>query len=365
MNEYRITDLATILPGEASSQVQGPLDVTVVVTAFEPDDRFLPLVRNVSAAGMKCLVVDDGGLGCDLAFDEAEGLPGVTVLHLPEHEGVGGSLKTAIAYVAAEDCEGTPAIITAYPARGHTVEMIAQVRAALLRNPGCLVIGARDLHALPGRHRVGNVLTRQLTKMLYGIEVADTQSSLRGFSLVKPAELLRLKGEGYDYAMSMLLQSGDLFEDVVEVPICVSREASANSGHYRVVRDSASVYRILLQHFPKFMAASLSSYAIDYAVFTLLLLCADLWVVWAAVGARVVSASANYLINRFLVFGGQGSRYTPARFFALAAVIMCLNALFMFVLVDVGGLPALSSKVCIDLCLYFVNFGVQTNLAKA
>ncbi|MDO4502875.1 MAG: GtrA family protein, partial [Coriobacteriia bacterium] len=327
--------------------------------------RLLPLVRDVSAAGMKCLVVDDASTAGTQVYDDVADLPGVRVLHLPTNEGMGGSLKTAIAYLAAEDCAGTPAVITAYAARGHTVQMIQQVRDALLRNPGCLVLGARDLRTLPGRHRVGNLMTRQLTKMLYGIEVADTQSSLRGFALTKPAELLRLRGEGYDYAMSMLLKSGDLFEDVVEVPIDVPREASLNSGHFRVVRDSVSIYRILLRHFPKSMAASVSSYAIDYVVFTLLFLFADLWVVWAAVGARVVSASVNYAINRFLVFGGQGRRYTPLRFFALAAVILCLNALFMFLLVDLAGLPALPVKVLVDLGLYFVNFAVQTNLAKA
>ena len=366
MTEYRITDLATVLPGaQPASQIQGPVDVTVVLTAVDPDDRLLSLVEDVSAAGMKCLVVDDASTTGEQVFHAVSQIPGVRVLHLPTNEGVGGSLKTAIAYLAAEDGQGTPAVITAYAARGHTVGMIKQVRDALLRNPGCLVIGARDVRALPGRHRVGNLLTRQLTKMLYGIEVADTQSSLRGFALAKPAELLRLRGEVYDYRMSMLLESGDLFEDVVEVPIDVDREASLDSGHYRVVRDSASVYRILLRHFPKFMAASLFSYAIDYVLFSVLFLVCNLWVVWAAIGARVVSASANYGINRFLVFGGQGSRYTPLRFFALAAVILLLNALFMFLLVDMAGLPALPVKVLVDLGLYFVNFAVQTNLAKA
>ena len=60
MTEYRITDLATVLPGaQPASQIQGPVDVTVVLTAVDPDDRLLSLVEDVSAAGMKCLVVDD------------------------------------------------------------------------------------------------------------------------------------------------------------------------------------------------------------------------------------------------------------------------------------------------------------------
>ena len=341
------------------------LAITVLIPVYQPDSRLVDLVSAYAQAGLSVLVVDDGSTDACEYFEEAARVPGVEVIRTNKNYGKGESTKRGIEHLVKHASAGTePAIITASMFRQHSVEDVLAVKACLEANPHSLVLGVRDVDHMKGSHGMGNRITRTVTKALYGVAVSDAQTSLRGFSLWAADKLLAMRGKRYDYDMSILLGSGEVFESVEEVPVQVSSDKEHYSRPFRPVRDSARIYAILLRHFPKFIMSSFSSYLVDYLLFSLLYAVVGLWAVWATVLARVFSASMNYAINRYFVFGGQGKRYTPLRFFTLAACILAASSLSMAVLSDVLGLPGMVVKPVVDLLLYFVNFTVQTNFAK-
>lgn len=83
----------------------------------------------------------------------------------------------------------------------------------------------------------------------------------------------------------------------------------------------------------------------------------------STLGARVVSASFNYLVNKRLVFRSDSDYYTPLRYFGLAVAILALNAALMFVFADVLRFPALLVKVLVECGLYCLSFVMQNNWA--
>ncbi|TPX05307.1 hypothetical protein FJ656_07225, partial [Schumannella luteola] len=86
----------------------------------------------------------------------------------------------------------------------------------------------------------------------------------------------------------------------------------------------------------------------------------------AVVSARLVSASANFALNRRFVFraragslGGQAVRYA-----ALAAVVLAVNYLVLAAMTDAGA-PLLAAKVAVEVALFAASFGIQRMLVFA
>lgn len=90
--------------------------------------------------------------------------------------------------------------------------------------------------------------------------------------------------------------------------------------------------------------------------------------------ARVCSVALNYTINARLVFdgkgGGQGgdatgekarlpTRQTLPRFVALAALVLLLSSLGVWVAHTRLGLPEGPSKLVVDFALFFLNYTLQ------
>jgi hypothetical protein len=57
---------------------------------------------------------------------------------------------------------------------GNTHVAILNVARCAQDNPGCLVLGIRDVKQMPRLSRLGNTLTRTLFGMLYNMRLTDT-----------------------------------------------------------------------------------------------------------------------------------------------------------------------------------------------
>ena len=70
--------------------------VVVLIPAYKPDAKMLPLCRALRGKGLDVLLVDDGG-GAQYRplFDEAEALDGVSVFHAGTSHNADGELVTA------------------------------------------------------------------------------------------------------------------------------------------------------------------------------------------------------------------------------------------------------------------------------
>ena len=110
---------------------------------------------------------------------------------------------------------------------------------------------------------------------------------------------------------------------IEEVEIATVYLDGNTSSHFRPLRDSARIYVPLLG----FALSSLVEFVLDaVALLALVSLTGQLTV--SAVVARVVSGSANYAINRRLVFG-TSRRDSLVRHVALAVAILAVNLVLL------------------------------------
>ena len=186
------------------------------------------------------------------------------------------------------------------------------------------------------------------------MRVSDTQSGLRGIPFAFMRELIDCKGERFEYEMQMLLECAGRY-DLTEIPIqTIYDSKESHQTHFKPIRDSLRIYKILGKKFIKFIFASLS-----------VLLLKDsfpaLYITIATVGARIISAVYNYLINYKFVFKSRASKTTSLAKYALLAVIqMGLSAgiVSLFVHLFPGCIETVV-KAIVDTILFLLSYAVQ------
>ncbi len=109
----------------------------------------------------------------------------------------------------------------------------------------------------------------------------------------------------------------------------------------------------------KFATVGASGYAVNLAVYTLLLEVGDIHYLAAAVGSFLVAVTNNYTWNRLWTFhrhrghfGFQGARFLVVSLFALAANLVCLQAL---VAIGAGKIVAQAIAIALVTPLNFVG----------
>jgi putative flippase GtrA len=350
--------------------------VLVLIPAYEPDERLVRLVDDLraSAPGVHVLVVDDGsGPAYRALFDRVRG-PGCTVLTYAGNRGKGCALKTGFAY-AERHHPGQP-VVCADSDGQHSVADVLRVAAALDAQPAdrpATVLGARAFTGrVPARSVLGNRVTARVFHLATGVPLRDTQTGLRGYPAALLPWLRTVRGERFEYEQNLLLRAAAEGQPVEEVEIATIYLEGNASSHFRPLADSARVLAPLLA----FSLSSLSAFAIDTAAL-LALHAATGSLAASVVGARVLSAGANFAVNRGLVFGrgagpgrGRGAtRRAPlgraaVRYATLAVVLLGASYLLLAGLtgLGVGLLPA---KVATEVALYLVSFQVQRRFVFA
>ena len=349
--------------------------VGIVIPAYEPDERFLTLLRDLDAENMGTIYAVDDGSGPDYAaiFEAAAPLiekSGGTLLRHEVNRGKGRALKTAFDYILKNEPEMLAAV-TADSDGQHTVNCIKRVIGAVIENPDCLVLGVRkfDTEEVPWKSRYGNRLTEKVFQYISGVHVSDTQTGLRGIPRSYMAQLLELKGERFEFEMRMLMDASQ-HRRIVEVPIQTVYDSKENhQTHFNPLRDSFKIYRIMGEKFFKYLFSSFSASILDLVLFSLLSallkpVLALVYVTVATVLARVVSATYNYLLNYRLVFqSNERIGRAALKYFLLAAVQMACSAAAVTVLVWL--LPTWSEvvlKAIVDTLLFFISYQIQQQL---
>lgn len=335
-----------------------------VIPAYQPGAALVDLVRRLrSAAAGGVLIVDDGsGPAYREVFDEAERC-GAVVIGYPHNRGKGYALKTGFAAVRRR-WPGHD-VVCADADGQHTVRDILAVATHLAgsRHHWSIVLGERDLRdGVPLRSRIGNIATRLLYRVATGLRVHDTQTGLRGYPAALLPELLRIPGYRYEYELNVLLRAGRNRWPIDSVPIHTVYLDGNASSHFRPLVDSARIYAPLL----RFCASSLTAFAVDTGAL-LVLSAATGSLLIAVVGARAVSATVNYTVNRRLVFRSgrdRPARSTAARYAALLATMLAANWAMLTVLTGVG-LALLPAKIVTDLSLFGVNYLLQRGVVFA
>lgn len=379
----------------------------VVVPAYQPDEKLLGVVRDFrnAAPSFSMVVVDDGSReSCAPIFAELDHLDYVTVLHHPHNKGKGAALKTAFQYIGEHfsECDG---ILTVDADGQHLVSDALEVCRALHEHPDMLITGSRRFTGnVPLRSRFGNGVTRGVFRLTTGKKVYDTQTGLRAFSFDRISEMIALEGDRYEYEINQLLYCCTKSTGVYEVPIETVYIDDNKSSHFNTIRDSAKIYKVIFRYlgptFLKFISTSFLSFLIDLVGFSILFYgivaifagwdtAKSLFsflreapveqlkaletanpVIFASAGAylrifslvaaRIVSALANYALNKRFVFKSDTAfaKGCLPRYASVALTVLVLNALFLELFTRLG-VPAWLANIFSQLICYPVSFFSQ------
>lgn len=318
------------------------------------------LLQEAKSKGFQIVVIDDGS---DKALHEifASAAWFGTVLHHGQNMGKGQAIKTGLSYI--QDHFPADCIIVTMDTDGqHRAADAQKICQAAQDHPDTLVLGSRKLREhVPVRSRFGNTVTRFVYRISTGQRVWDTQTGLRAFSARLIRQFLSIPGERYEYEMNVLLTCSRIGIPILEEEIETIYIDGNASSHFDTVKDSWRVYKEIL----KFSAASLISFWVDYGLYSVL----TLWtsglgnapsILVSNVGARIVSASVNYTINRKLVFQSKAHVVrSTVQYAALVAGILIGNTVVLSVLADYLGVNRYAAKLITELLFFLMSWLVQ------
>lgn len=343
-------------------------DIPVIIPSYEPDDKLITLLEALKQTGISHVVVVDDGSGAqyETFFELAEEMDNCTVLHHAVNLGKGRALKTAFNHCLRVYGE-SPGCVSADSDGQHTPADILACMRKLWENPQALILGCRDFDApsVPARSSFGNKCTRKVFRYLLGLSVSDTQTGLRSIPTLFMKELMQVKGERFEYETNMLIETKNLNIPILEVPVETVYIEENKTSHFNPIKDSVRIYLV----FGKFLFSSLSSSVLDLLLFHILCMAflplgeeirGIPYIVAATVGARVISAVYNFLINYRVVFKSKGNLAVTAGKYGLLAVcqMMCSAFLVNGLYGLVGGAEVLI-KMPVDVFLFFASFVIQ------
>ena len=341
------------------------MKIAALIPAYQPDEKLLLLLEELSArTDYFILVVNDGSREeCRTVFNEAKKY--ATVIEHEVNRGKGAALKTGIKYILeSTDCDG---VVTLDADGQHTVDDTNRTVDALVKNPDAFIIGGRLFSGnVPWKSRAGNSITRAVFKISTGVSVHDTQTGLRAFSRKLMGELCELYGDRYEYEMNVLLECTARSIPIVEIPIDTIYIEDNKSSHFNPFKDSWKIYKLIIKFaapmFLLFMLSSFASFIVDFSLFSAFTFLfkgeQNVWI--CNVLARVISATVNYLLNKFIVFKKKGkTAQTFLAYCMLAIGILAGNTLLLHVLVSFAHLNTYVAKVIVEAIMFVVSWIVQ------
>lgn len=335
----------------------------ILIPAFEPSARLPELVAELRAAdgALRVVVVDDGS-GARFASRFAEtAAAGAEVLRHPVNRGKGAALKTGFRHVVGRHPDET--VVTADADGQHLVDDILRVGDASRRRSATgdtrtVVLGCRAFDgAVPWRSRLGNDGSRVLFRIASGWSLSDTQTGLRAMPCGMLDWLLEVPGERFEYEQRALLRLRGAGFRAHEVPIRTIYLEENAASHFRPLADSVRVLLPVLA----FAASSLVAAVVD-AVALLVGTALTGALIPSIIAARVLSAGANFWMNRRFVFlrrGPAGLLREAGSYALLAALLLVSNIVWLSFLTERLGWPLWIAKLATELVLWCTSFRVQ------
>lgn len=226
-------------------------------------------------------------------------------------------------------------------------------------------MGSREFTGnVPARSKFGNAVTCQVFHLLAGVKLKDTQTGLRAFDGKYISYMLALDGNRYEYEMNMLSKwardKKAFYEYVIETVYIDDNKGS----HFHPIKDSFKIYKEMIL----FSCSSFIGFCVDYVCYTVLsLLTGGLSTALSAgvsnIGARVISATVNYNINRKIVFkSDEKIAKTAAQYALLAVGILVLNTVLLEIFVNTIIPNSYIAKILVEILLFFFSCFVQKKI---
>ena len=348
--------------------------ISVVLPSLDPDEKLLAVVDGLLKTGFTDIIlVNDGSKPENLHyFETAASHPEVTLLHHEVNRGKGAALKTAFTWFL-ENRPGFAGVVTVDGDNQHHPDDTKACCEQMIRS-GKVVLGCRDftLPHVPSRSRMGNNITCGVFKIMVGMTISDTQTGLRAIPTDAVKAFNEVKGDRFEYETNMLLamkEQGIPFEEVKIRTVYIEEN---KSSHFRAVRDSWRIYKLILAHFFRYTLSSLVSFVVDEGLFTLLsfllhtVMSDPLLTLVAGGSARLVSSLTNFFLNKKVVFHSHVSTAKAMlRYYALAVpqflaqIGLTTGAYWLFRIGEERIVLRAVIYAVVMMVLYFASFVIQ------
>jgi glycosyltransferase involved in cell wall biosynthesis len=328
----------------------------VLIPAFKPSESLLSVVSRLKLLGLQDIIIINDGSGeeFNFLFDQLQHM-GVFIINHPVNLGKGAALKTGFIYFLS-NFKNKIGVITADADGQHAPEDIVRLSDKFSRDPNALILGCRSFdEKIPFRSKVGNKLTLHLSNLLIGLKITDTQTGLRAIPMALLPDLLKIKSNGYEYEMDMLIRVHQKNTRIEEMTIKTIYEDGNVSSHFNPIIDSAKIYFVLF----RFSLNSLASQLIDTLVFLVAMKFTNA-IFLSTVISRCVAGFFNFKISKRYVFHSIDRAAPEVIKYVLSVVtLMLISYGFVTYLVVVLGFSLLPAKIISESLLFILSFSVQ------
>ena len=223
------------------------MKTAVLIPVYNPDVKFLPLVRELKSKGYVVVVCNDGSdHRFDPIFDQIK--DDVCYVSYEDNKGKGHALKRGFEYIGNNLTDEVEYIVTADADGQHAVEDIDRVTRQLHKSKG-IVLGMRDLSEhIPIKSRIGNDLSKTVYTIITGVYLRDNQSGLRGFPVSMTDWLCDIPGTKYDYELNVLITAHKEGIPIAGIDIKTIYENNNKNSHFKPIKDTIRIQGSLLSY---------------------------------------------------------------------------------------------------------------------
>ncbi len=347
-----------------TSEIKEKINATAVVPSLNPDKHLCEVVEGLMAVGFDDIIVIDDGSAPEYKANFPHPSDKVTLLVHEVNRGKGAAMKTAFKHILERD-EKPVGVVTVDGDGQHRPTDVLACAKAMNEGETALVLGCRnfDLPHVPSRSRKGNKITSVVFKLLFGMDLRDTQTGLRAIPTKFLPKMVEVDGDRYEYETNMLMALKPAGIPIKEVEIETVYINDNETSHFRTVRDSVRIYGLIIKFLLSSVAATLVDHIAHYGFLKLLFSGFAYSEYFAAGCARIISSIVNFMINKEAVFKGKGSTAKfLLRYYALAIPILLISATAVhFISAIIGDSAFIKAiiKIPVDLLLFIASFRFQ------
>lgn len=200
------------------NQIEDTDGVFLIVPAFNEERTVSKVIEEIANRGYHVVLVNDGSKDNTYinAKKSQEKYPNnIFIVSHIINRGLGAALKTGL--VSARN-HGAKFVVTFDSDGQHEVDDIAKVCKPLKEGKSEVVIGARPFSDMPITKNFANTVMNLLTLIFYQVNVKDSQSGLRAFT-IDAANKINIVSEGYGVSSEFIREIKDNNLKLEEVTI--------------------------------------------------------------------------------------------------------------------------------------------------
>ena len=225
------------------------MDFIPIIPSLDPDDKLIKLVNDLIENNFKKIIIVDDGSPDKTIFNKLDEKDEVILLTHKVNKGKGAALKTAFSYYKDNLMNNYKGVVCVDSDGQHSISDTINIGNVMIKE-NKFVLGTRlfNTKATPLRNKTGNRITSNMFHKLYGVYLKDTQTGLRAIPNRLIDFHLNVEGERFEYEMNVLIDLVKNNEEIIEENIkTIYLKNSNRRSHFKVVRDSYRIYKILFK----------------------------------------------------------------------------------------------------------------------